>query len=124
MANKISRRKILKTILEQIETIDKRLTETNPDDTYQERRKITDKNGNEKEVEVTVCPYTDLLKQKSELIKMYNDLSSNKISVTEVMKIFVPTVTNVGLFFAGLEYEKSGCFTFETFKNFLRKPKL
>ena len=121
--NKISRKKVLKTLLSQIETIDERLAETRPDDTYQERRRTTDKNGNEKEVEVTICPYTDLLKQKSELIKMYNDLNSNKISVTEVMKIFVPTVTNVGLFIAGLEYEKNGCFTFETFKSFLRKPK-
>ena len=123
MAKRISRKKVLKTILEQIEVIDKRLAETNPDDTFQERRKVTDKNGNEKEMEVTVCPYSDLLKQKSELIKMYNDLKSNNVSVTEVAKIVVPTVTNVGLFIAGLEFERENCFKFETFKIFLRKLK-
>lgn len=120
---KISRKKVLKTLLSQIGTIDERLAETRPDDTYQERRKITDKNGNEKEVEVTVCPYTDLLKQKSELVRMYNELKTNGVSVTEVAKILVPTATNVGLFIAGLEFEKENCFKFETFKNFLRKPK-
>lgn len=120
---KISRKKVLKEMLKQIETIDSRLAETRPDDTYQERRRVTDKNGNEKEVEVTVCPYTDLLKQKGELIKMYNDLRSNNVSVTEVMKILVPTITNTGMFIVGMQYEKTGCFTFETFKTFLRKPK-
>lgn len=121
---KISRRKILRTIMKQIDILDERLGETDPEETYQERRKVTDKNGNEKEMEVTVCPYSELLKKKSELIKMYNDLKSNNVSVTEVAKIVVPTVTNVGLFFAGLEYEKNGCFKFETVRNFLRKPKI
>lgn len=123
MANKTSRKKVLKTLLSQIGTIDERLAETRPDDTYQERRRITDKNGNEKEVEVTVCPYTDLLKQKSELVRMYNELKTNDVSVTEVAKILVPTATNVGLFIAGLEFEKENCFKFETFKNFIRRPK-
>lgn len=123
MAKNISRRKVLKTLLSQIATIDERLAETRPDDTYQERRRITDKNGNEKEVEVTVCPYTDLLKQKSELVRMYNELKTNDVSVTEVAKILVPTATNVGLFIAGLEFEKENCFKFETFKNFIRRPK-
>lgn len=121
---KYSRKKVLKTLLSQIGTIDERLAETRPDDTYQERRRVTDKNGNEKEVEVTVCPYTDLLKQKSELVRMYNELKTNDVSVTEVAKLLVPTATNVGLFIAGLEFEKENCFKFETFKNFIRRPKI
>lgn len=119
MAKNISRRKLMKGLIKEIDRIGKLLTETDPNQTYQERRKTTDKKGNEIEVECTVCPYNDLLKQQSELIEAYDKLKAHSISAESVMK----TMTSIGMFGAGLMFETGHTFTFETVRNFLRKPK-
>lgn len=119
MAKSISRRKLMKNILTEMERIGKLLTETDPSTTFQERRKVKDKNGTEKEVEVTVCPYNDLLKQQAELIEAYDKLKAHSISAETCLK----TLTSIGMFGVGLCFETNHIFTFQTFKDFLRKPK-
>lgn len=118
--NKISRRKLMEGTLEEIDRIGKLLTEADPNQTYQERRKTTDKKGNEIEVECTVCPYNDLLKQQAELIEAYDKLKAHSISAETCLK----TLTSIGMFGVGLCFETNHIFTFQTFKDFLRKPKL
>lgn len=119
MAKTISRKKLMKNILSEMERIGKLLTETDPNQTYQERRKVTDKNGNEKEIECTVCPYNDLLKQQAELIEAYDKLKAHSISAETCLK----TLTSIGMFGAGLMFETNHIFTFSTMKDFLRRQK-
>lgn len=119
MAKKISRRKILMNLTEEINRLDEIIKNTDPTVTFQERRKTTDKNGNEKDVEVTVCPYEDFLKQKERLMQMYIDLTSNKLTKDAVLKCLV----DIGMFGGGLVFETKNCFTFETVRNFIRRPK-
>lgn len=119
MAKKISRRKILMNLTAEINRLDEVIKNTDPTVTYQERRKTRDKNGNEKDIEVTVCPYEDFLKQKERLMQMYIDLTSNKLSKDTVLKCLV----DIGMFGGGLMFEKGNCITFETVRNFLRRPR-
>ena len=97
MANKISRRKLIKGYLKEIERIGGLLSETDPNDSK----------------------YDDLLKKQRALIESYDKLKSHSISADTALK----TITSLTQFGACLAYESNHVFTFETVRNFLRKPK-
>lgn len=133
MAKKISQKKLRNDnnveTLTQLKFINEQLSQCNPSDSYLTRRMVSDKNGNLRAVEVEECPYDELLKKKEALINMDAKFNENKNKITfndviEIGKIVVSTGTTIGLFYMGMDFEKSGCFTYETFKNFLRKPKI
>lgn len=113
-------------ILKEISRIQKKLGETDPEFTYVDKFKSTDKNGNEIFKEGTICPYNELLKQQYENIKAYKELCPEKkdINYIEIFKICLKCGVEIGMFCCGMNFEKNGCFTYETFRNFLRKPKL
>lgn len=115
-------RKLMK---KEIETLSIKIAECDPNETYTESRKKKDKNGNDIFVECTVCPYDDLLEKRSKTIKDLKELKTNETveNIINIAKIVVPCATSIWVFYSGMEYEKNGCFTFETFKSFMRKPK-
>lgn len=127
MAKEKSSKKLLKEAkkekLKEIIEFQKKLKETDPTFNYVEHYKTTDKNGNEIFKEGIVCPYSDLQKGQAEAIDAYLKLCGDKVNVVEILKIVIPSGLNVLFYIIGLEFEKYNCFKFETFKNFLRKPK-
>lgn len=128
MAKRAKERKLRKEMrrlkLQEIMLLQYRLEEMDPTETYVDKVKTTDKNGNVVFKEGIVCPYSDLQKQQEDAIKAYSELCENKIDPIEVVKIVSSVGVNVGLFIVGMNYEKNGTFTFETFRNFLRRPKI
>lgn len=128
MAKKAKERKLRKENkrlqLQEIMMLQYRLEETDPTETYVDKIKTTDKNGNVVFKEGTVCPYSELKKQQKDAIDAYTELCKNDIDPIEVVKIVSSVGVNVGLFIVGMQFEKTGTFTFETFRNFLRKPKI
>lgn len=128
MAKKAKERKLRKEMkrlkLQEIMLLQYRLEETDPTETYVDKVKTTDKNGNVVFKEATICPYSDLQKLQEDAIKAYIALCENNIDPIEVLKIVSTVGFNAVAFFSGMEYEKKGTFTFETFRNFLRRPKI